>query len=90
MTMQWGRNYMVCKHTQCSNWIWTDKVRSGTHCRKCGTWWPDTGGHTGKGKGYGKPANKPILSNEYASTTDLILQNLCGKFKLKVLCQRAK
>ena len=31
--MQWGRNYMVCKSTKCSNWIWTDKVRAGTKCR---------------------------------------------------------
>ena len=37
---------------------WTDKVRSGTKCRKCGTWWPEASRHNGKGKGYGKPCNR--------------------------------
>ena len=58
MTPSWGRAYMVCKHSACSNWIYSDKLRPGTKCRKCGTWWPTYAKTTGKGKGYGKPANK--------------------------------
>lgn len=27
---------MVCTNQHCSNWIWTDKVQMGFHCRKCG------------------------------------------------------
>lgn len=50
---------MVCSKSACENWIWTDKVRSGTKCRKCGNWWPDPPSHNGKGKGYGKPSNRP-------------------------------
>ena len=49
---------MVCKHTSCSNWIYTDKLRPGTKCSRCGTWWPTSTRTTGKGKGHGKPANK--------------------------------
>ena len=50
---------MVCQKGTCGNWIWTDKVRSGTKCRKCGTWWPEPSRHNGKGKGYGRPNNRP-------------------------------
>ena len=33
-----------------------DKVRPGTKCRKCGTWWPqETNTGKGKGQGHGKP-----------------------------------
>ena len=53
MTPQWGRAY------GCNNWIWTDRVKSSTKCRRCGTWWPSSTGGAGKGKGYGRPANKP-------------------------------
>ena len=49
---------MVCSKSTCGNWIWTDKVRSGTKCRKCGSWWPELPSHNGKGKGYGKPSNR--------------------------------
>ena len=49
---------MTCSKPDCYNWIWTDKVRAGTKCRRCGTWWPDTTPRNGKGKGYGRPANK--------------------------------
>ena len=59
--MQWGRCYMVCGHTICQNWIWEDKLRPGTKCRRCGTWWADIPSHTGKGKGYGRPA-RPTAS----------------------------
>ena len=58
MAPQWGRAYMVCSKTTCGNWIWTDKVRSGTKRRKCGSWWPEPSHHNGKGKGYGKPSNR--------------------------------
>ena len=54
---------MVRTKGTCANWIWTDKVRSGTKCRKCGTWWPEPSRHNGKGKGYGRPRNK-IMANQ--------------------------
>ena len=59
---------MVCSQSTCSNWIWTDKLRSGTKCRRCGTWWPDTHTHTGKGKGYGRPANKRNSHQQWLET----------------------
>ena len=54
--MQWGRNYVTCRHTECRNWIWEDKLRPGTRCRKCGTWWQQqTATGKGKGQGHGQP-----------------------------------
>ena len=43
---------MTCRHSECRNWIWEDKLRPGTRCRKCGTWWQNMAA-TGKGKGQG-------------------------------------
>ena len=57
--MQWGRNYMVCHNQACTNWIWQDKLRPGTRCRKCGQWW-DHYATTGKGKGQGHGQAKPL------------------------------
>ena len=31
-------------------------MKTGSKCRRCGTWWPTPSGGTGKGKGYGRPA----------------------------------
>ena len=50
----WGRTYVVCQ--KCSNWIWQDKLRPDTRCRKCGNWWPSTRAGIGKGKGQGRPS----------------------------------
>lgn len=46
------------EETTPQNWIWTEKLRPGTKCRKGGAWWPETKGNTGKGKGYGRPVPK--------------------------------
>ena len=57
--MQWGRSYMTCQNQECHNWIWRDKMRPGTRCRKCGQWW-DHYATTGKGKGQGHGQAKPL------------------------------
>ena len=46
---------MTCKNPSCSNWIWADKLRPDTRCRKCGQWWqqPSSSGK-GKGQGHGQ------------------------------------
>lgn len=54
----WCRNYTVCSNTQCTNWIWSDKLRPDTGRRKCGHWWPAVRTGIGKGKGQGRPHNK--------------------------------
>ena len=36
----WRRSYQVCGGSGCSNWIWSDKVREGYVCRRCGEKWP--------------------------------------------------
>ena len=48
---------MTCKNPSSTNWIWADKVRPGTRCRKCGQWWPQTTS-TGNGKGQGHGQTK--------------------------------
>ena len=68
MSPTWGRSYMVCSQSTCSNWIWNDKLRTGTKCRRCGTWWPDTHTHTGKGKGYGRPPTKHHPNQQWLET----------------------
>ena len=37
---KWCRAYQVCGGGGCFNWIWSDKVREGFVCRKCGEQWP--------------------------------------------------
>lgn len=32
-----SRAYQVCS---CKNWIWSDRIKEGSSCRKCGTAWP--------------------------------------------------
>ena len=57
-TTSWCRSYVTCRHSQCTNWIWQDKLKPDTRCRQCGTWWPvlkASQGGTGKGKGQGRP-----------------------------------
>ena len=49
---------MTCSRKDCFNWIWTDKIKPNTKCRRCGTWWPTSTGGAGKGKGYGRPTTK--------------------------------
>ena len=49
---------MTCSRQDCYNWIWTDRVKPNTKCRRCGNWWPTATGGTGKGKGYGRPTSK--------------------------------
>ena len=54
----WCRSYVTCRQSQCTNWIWQDKLKPDTRCRQCGTWWPALTviqGGTGKGKGQGRP-----------------------------------
>ena len=58
MTPQWGRAYMTCSRHDCTNWIWTDRVKPNTKCRRCGNWWPAATGGAGKGKGSGRPTSK--------------------------------
>ena len=64
MTPQWGRAFVVCTQGACANWIWTDKVRTGTKRRKCGAWWPETSSRDGKGKGYGRPTTKTMANQQ--------------------------
>ena len=33
-------------------------MKTGTKCRRCGTWWPSPTAGIGKGKGYGRPASR--------------------------------
>ena len=54
----WCRAYTPCSKSNCTNWIWQDRLTPGTRCRRCGTMWATTSPSTGKGKGYGKPNNK--------------------------------
>ena len=34
------RAYTVCGGDRCFNWIWSDKIREGYLCRRCGVQWP--------------------------------------------------
>ena len=34
------RPYQVCGGDHCFNWIWSDKIREGYVCRRCGEAWP--------------------------------------------------
>ena len=54
---------MTCSKHGCTNWIWTDRMKTGSKCRRCGTWWPSPAGGTGKGKGYGRPAYQASAKN---------------------------
>ena len=47
------------------NWISTDRAKPGTKCRRCGTWWPNQAGGTGKGKGFGRPTNKNMANQQW-------------------------
>lgn len=82
--MQWGRSYMVCKHEQCHNWIWEDKLKPGTRCRSCGTWWPNTTKATGKGKGQGHGNRKQDSSTWYRKATDGLIETPPGLKQLKL------
>ena len=67
MAPQRNHTYMVCsKSTRskstCGKWIWTDKVRSGAKCRKCGAWWPEPSRRNGKGKG---PRNRTMANQQW-------------------------
>ena len=59
---------------KCTNWIWSDKLKPDTRCRKCGTWWPSSRAGIGKGKGQGRPANKTYGNGNWPSsqTSDIL------------------
>ena len=71
MTSSWCRAYQVCSKSNCSNWIWQDKIQSGNRCRKCGTWWTITKSN-GKGKGQGHASK-----GNGASTTSIWPRKTC-------------
>ena len=71
---------------KCTNWIWSDKLKPHTRCRKCGTWWPSSRAGIGKGKGQGRPANKTYGNGNWPSSqTSDILDKPPGLHRLKPL-----
>ena len=71
---------MVCH--KCSNWIWQDKLRPDTRCRKCGTWWPTPRTGIGKGKGQGRP-HRP--NDSWRQSHNDLLDKRPGLSRLKPL-----
>ena len=59
---------MTCSKHGCNNWIWTDRVKTGTKCRRCGAWWPNPAAGAGKGKGYGRPASRTTPNQQWLDT----------------------
>ena len=70
---------------KCTNWIWSDKLRPDTRCRKCGMWWPSSRTGIGKGKGQGRPTRTSGNGNWQTSQASELLDKPPGLHRLKPL-----